>query len=132
MSSQTPQQIHSPYLCRHPVSHSLMCTRAQAPFQPLSSPATNGTGSGQKDSSWLSLFSCKGCSAVQACKWDLTGKTAQCCSERENTKCQAPTQWNYMTNHYVEPATNYLADEKTGFKRACCQNFRCVSSPIAC
>lgn len=40
----------------------------------------------------------------------------QCYFERENTKYQIPTQRNYMRNHYVEPATNYLADEKTGFK----------------
>lgn len=50
---------------------------------------------------------------------------------RENAKYQTPTEWNYMRNHYVEPATNYLTDEETGFKQGCYQNFRCMCSPIA-
>lgn len=42
-----------------------------------------------------------------------------------------PTQWNYMRNHYVEPATNYLPDEKRGFERAPHLKVRCVRCPIA-
>lgn len=54
-----------------------------------------------------------------------------CYFGRENTKYQTPTQWNYMRNHYVEPATNYLADEESGFKQACYQILRCMFFPIA-
>lgn len=35
---------------------------------------------------------------------------------REKYQMPNPTQWNYMRIHYVEPATNDLADEKSGFE----------------